>query len=101
MTIRTSSLLPPRLCGKATLISEFGRAGRGIPGRRRQRRPVHCSGSNAVPRDISAQVRTRSRHMVDMGATDFGAVDMVAWPTAGNLVVSPAMLDDLGYLRGQ
>ncbi|MFI7668027.1 stealth family protein [Nocardia sp. NPDC049526] len=36
-----------------------------------------------------------------MRATNSGAVDMVAWPTAGNLVVSPAMLDDLGYLRGE
>ncbi|WP_433635030.1 stealth family protein [Nocardia sp. CA-120079] len=36
-----------------------------------------------------------------MGARNSGAVDMVAWPTAGNLVVSPAMLDDLSYLRGE
>lgn len=39
--------------------------------------------------------------MVDMRARNSGAVDMVAWPTAGNLVVSAAILDDLGYLRGE
>ncbi|MFI9508789.1 stealth family protein [Nocardia sp. NPDC052566] len=36
-----------------------------------------------------------------MGAWVSGMIDTVVRPTAGNLVVSEAMIEDLGYLRGE
>ncbi len=39
--------------------------------------------------------------MMDMGALNPGAVDMVTRPVAGNLAVSAAMSADLGYLRSE
>ncbi|WP_040842108.1 stealth family protein [Nocardia brevicatena] len=39
--------------------------------------------------------------MVDMGAMNSGAVEIRTWTTAGNLAVSAAMIEDLGYLRAE
>ncbi|MBF6546340.1 stealth family protein [Nocardia brasiliensis] len=39
--------------------------------------------------------------MMDMGAVNSGAIEMATLPMAGNLVVSEAMIEDLGYLRSE